>query len=67
MGWLRYGFDEKGLERIVAVAHPENVASWRIMEKCGMTYEKTEEHYGITCVFYGISAAEFRRLHPLDA
>jgi ribosomal-protein-alanine N-acetyltransferase len=43
-GWLKYGFEKCGIERIVAVSYPENTASWRIMEKCGMTYEKTEPH-----------------------
>ncbi len=57
--WLEFGFNEKGLERIVAVAYPENKISWRIMEKLGMHYEKTEEHYGAKCVFYAISREEF--------
>jgi len=59
MAWLAYGFEKCGLQRIVAVSYPENIGSWRIMEKCGMTYEKTEAHYGIDCVFYGISLREF--------
>ncbi len=57
--WLKYGFETADLERIVAVASPENTASWRIMEKCGMKYQKTETHYGLECVFYAISKAEF--------
>lgn len=57
--WLRYGFEKTNLERIVAVAAPENTGSWRIMEKCGMKREKFEEHYGMNCVFYGISKDEF--------
>ena len=54
-GWMDLGFGIHGLERIVAVAHPENIGSRRIMEKLGMIYEKTEEHYGEDCVFYGVS------------
>jgi [ribosomal protein S5]-alanine N-acetyltransferase len=61
LGWLRYGFETVGLERIVAVAIPENTGSWRIMEKCGMKYEKTEDHYGEECVFYAVSRDEFMR------
>ena len=57
--WLRYGFEHAGLERIVAVASPENKSSWRVMEKLGMKYETTEEHYGSPCVFYAISRDEF--------
>lgn len=59
LGWLDYGFNTAGLERIVAIAHPDNTGSWRIMEKCGMRYEKTEPHYGMDCVFYAITRDEF--------
>lgn len=61
--WLDYGFNRAGLNRIVAVAAPENTGSWRIMEKCGMSYEKTETHYGMECVFYAISKAEYDKLN----
>ena len=59
MAWLKYGFETVGLDRIVAVADPENKGSWRIMEKCGMQYEHTEVHYGMDCVYYAISREEF--------
>jgi len=59
MAWLKYGFEKANLERIVAVASPENTGSRRIMEKCGMRYEKTETHYGMECVFYAVSKDEF--------
>jgi ribosomal-protein-alanine N-acetyltransferase len=57
--WLEHGFRDHGLDRIVAIAVPENLASRRIMEKLGMRYEKTEMHYGSECVFYAISKDEF--------
>lgn len=62
--WLEYGFEKAGLERIVAVAYPENEGSWRVMEKCGMKYEKTETHYEQECVFYAISKDEFLKKFP---
>jgi ribosomal-protein-alanine N-acetyltransferase len=57
--WLKFGFNEVGLDRIVAVAQPENKASWHVMEKLGMKFEKNEKHYGFDCVFYAISKKEF--------
>ncbi len=62
MAWLEYGFKTVRAERIVAVAAPENVGSWRIMEKCGMKYEKTDKHYGMACKFYAISRDEFLKI-----
>lgn len=60
--WLDFGFREKDLERIVAVAHPDNTGSWRIMEKCGMKYERIHHHYGMDCVYYAIPRDEFLRV-----
>ncbi|MBA2620888.1 MAG: GNAT family N-acetyltransferase [Acidobacteria bacterium] len=57
--WLEYGFNVVNLEKIVAVAQPENTASWHIMEKLGMTYTKTERHYDLECVFYAVTRDEF--------
>lgn len=61
--WLDFGFNQKNLQRIVAVAYPENTGSWRIMEKLGMRYQKNEEFYGSQCVFYAISKEEFNKLN----
>ena len=36
---IRFGFEELGLHRIEASYMPENCASRRVMEKCGMTFE----------------------------
>jgi RimJ/RimL family protein N-acetyltransferase len=36
---LRYGFETLGVHRIIATCQPENVASWRVMEKLGMLRE----------------------------
>jgi RimJ/RimL family protein N-acetyltransferase len=41
---LAYGFEEVGLDRIVAVAHPDNVASQRVLEKVGMRREGFSEY-----------------------
>ncbi|MDH3493055.1 MAG: GNAT family N-acetyltransferase [Acidobacteriota bacterium] len=57
--WMKFGFEEQNLERIVAVADGDNTASWRIMEKLGMKFEKKEEHYSMDCVVYGITREEW--------
>ncbi len=57
--WLTYGFNNLGLKRIVAITVPQNLGSRRIMEKLGMTYEKTEEFRGMECVVYAISRNQF--------
>lgn len=49
------GFDQLGLERIVAVAWPENTASRRVMEKIGMRLVGPGFHYNHASVLYEIS------------
>ena len=39
MALLHYGFEALRLHRIIATCQPENVASWRVMEKLGMRRE----------------------------
>lgn len=58
--WLRYGFEHVGLQRIVAVTDPENVGSWRVMEKLGMLYRGRERHYDTECKVYAITSEQFR-------
>lgn len=60
MAWLKYGFGQAKLERIVAVTMPENTGSWRVMEKLGMKYEKRARHYNLECLFYAIACDEFQ-------
>ena len=57
---LRYGFEEHGFERIVAVAKPENAASIHVMEKLGMRYEKHTSYYDIDVVQYTLSRDEHK-------
>lgn len=57
---LRYGFETLKLDRIVALAYPENLASQRVMEKIGMHYEKTAGYHGIIAVWYAITSYQFQ-------
>ena len=51
---IAYGFDELDLERIVAVALESNVASRRVLEKCGLTEIGLAHVYGLEHVKYEI-------------
>lgn len=59
--FLTYGFEKLNLNKIVAVAQPENVASQRVMEKLGMRYDYTGVFYGRDLVHYTITREEFLR------
>ena len=44
---IEYGLGSVGLDRVIAVVIPENVASCRVAEKAGMRFEGTATYYGI--------------------
>lgn len=56
---LRFGFEVAKIEKIVAVAKPENIASRRVMEKVGMRYEKDAYYYENDVVYYSISREDY--------
>jgi RimJ/RimL family protein N-acetyltransferase len=64
---VQWGFETHGLERIVAVATPENSASRRVMDKLGMQYEGVRPGSGQPSVYYSLTPAAFARAAPLRA
>jgi ribosomal-protein-alanine N-acetyltransferase len=56
---LRFGFEERGDDRIVAIAKPGNSASIHVMDKLGMRFVKNARYYEIDVVEYEITREEF--------
>ena len=52
---LAFGFDELGLERIVAVALESNIPSRRVLEKCGLSEIGLTHVYGLEHVKYELA------------
>ena len=49
---VAYGFDDAGLERIIAICAPEHTASRRVMEKSGMSLVGPCRYYDMDLVKY---------------
>jgi RimJ/RimL family protein N-acetyltransferase len=56
---LRFGFEEKNFERIVATTKQTNVASLRVLYRIGMRDEKKTTPHGIDRVVYTITSDNF--------
>jgi len=56
---LSYGFDNLGLQRIVGITHPENIASQRVLEKIGMKFTTTAHYFGMDCYHYSIDRTSY--------
>lgn len=50
------GFERIGLERVLSWTLPENVASRRVMEKCGLAFGGHAEWGGLEHVWYAIDS-----------
>ena len=65
---LRYGFEDLGLDRVVAVVVPDNAASVKVIEKTGMIYQHAisdlpdEFKFFEGCRYYSLTVDEFRDL-----
>lgn len=56
---LRFGFEDRGFDRVVAIAKLQNTASIHVMEKLGMQFEKHARYYDIDVVQYQIRREDF--------
>jgi RimJ/RimL family protein N-acetyltransferase len=59
---IRHGFEVLGLNRIIGLAHPANVASQRVLEKSGLTYAKNAHYYEHVVRYYAIARTEIDRI-----
>ncbi len=51
---LQFGFEHFAFGHIIALVHPENAASRRVLEKCGMAFVETIHLWGIDLRRYRI-------------
>jgi ribosomal-protein-alanine N-acetyltransferase len=58
---VRFGFESAGLSRLIALAVPENIASRRVLEHLGFTYEKDAHYFGLNLTYYALPRTQF---HP---
>jgi RimJ/RimL family protein N-acetyltransferase len=60
---LDHGFRELGLDPIVAVAHPDNLASRRVLEKLGFHHQGRARYYGSEVAFYRLARSQYAPDH----
>jgi ribosomal-protein-alanine N-acetyltransferase len=52
---LQFGFERHNLDHVIALVHPKNLASIRVIEKCSMKYQDTLELWGIKLMRFFIN------------
>jgi len=64
---LAYGFDGLGLDRIIALALPENLSSMAVMERVGMTRSPgLVSAFGLQLVHYAVSRDDWLSARAAD-
>jgi ribosomal-protein-alanine N-acetyltransferase len=57
---LRYGFGRMRFARVMAVTDKDNKGSRRVMEKCGMRYERDAVYFDVPVVYYALNRGDHR-------
>lgn len=52
---LEWGFQEFPLQQIIGLTHPENIASQRVLLKCGLQFDSRAQYFGMDCFRYTIN------------
>jgi ribosomal-protein-alanine N-acetyltransferase len=55
---LQFGFKNFSLDHIIALVHPDNLGSRRVIEKCGMSYVENKFLWGLEMMRYRIEKSE---------
>jgi ribosomal-protein-alanine N-acetyltransferase len=53
---VRFGLDQAGLRQIIGLVHPENIASRRVLEKCGLRFVDCKTYFGMLLCRYRIES-----------
>jgi ribosomal-protein-alanine N-acetyltransferase len=54
------GFDDVGLQRIVGLTVPDNLASQQVLHKIGLRYEKDATFFGMRMRYFSLDASHRR-------
>ena len=57
---VEYGFTEAGLDRIVGICRPENIASQRVLLKAGLIYEEQRHYYNTGVNYYALNRVNWK-------
>jgi ribosomal-protein-alanine N-acetyltransferase len=63
---LAHALGPLGLDEVMAVAMPDNVGSWRVMEKAGMRYEGSASFYGLAGLKKYVAERSWWRPRPVS-
>jgi RimJ/RimL family protein N-acetyltransferase len=61
---VAYGFQVLGLQELVGLVYTENLASQRVLEKCGLVFSNEAHYFGVDLWRYRMDSARFEAVYP---
>jgi len=56
---VRFAFETVGIDELIALAHPENGASQRVIEKLGLRFVEETEYFGMAVRKFALNASDY--------
>lgn len=56
---LDFGFSALAIERVIALAEPENLATKRVFDKAGLSFDRLDQAFGLTIEFFEITRKQW--------
>ncbi len=56
-----FAFEYTDVQRILGVAMPDNIGSWRVLEYIGFSFERKDNLYNLDVLVYAINRDQFRK------
>jgi ribosomal-protein-alanine N-acetyltransferase len=53
---VKFGVENVGLKEIVGLTDPDNIASQKVLQKCGMTFTRRQIYFGVEMLRFAIQA-----------
>ena len=55
---IDHGFKTVGLDRVIAIVRPDNLASQAVIKKIGLKEEGTGTFYNVHCLYFGLDKSD---------
>ena len=60
---IEYAFKELGLESVIGLTHPDNIASQKVLQKAGLIFTEEAQYFGMDLYKFLIDQQTYQALH----
>jgi ribosomal-protein-alanine N-acetyltransferase len=60
---IDYAFRELDLDSVIGLTHPDNIASQKVLQNAGLTFNEEAQYFGMDLYKYSINQQSYKNLH----